>query len=175
MGEHTANVRAVARLLIQNEAGELLLCRNRSGQAWVPPGGTLDPGETLADAALREAIEEVGIRASLGPMVYLQEFRPADRDEHVIEVAFQAQATFDHPSPKEVAAGRITPVGPAERPWSSWQIQDLDGPLRLVRWFTQAALAQESDPIYPDYLRQRYWNESLGRSNGYLGLVVPRR
>ena len=40
----------------------------RAGE-WSLPGGRIEPGETEADAALRELAEETGVRASLGPKV----------------------------------------------------------------------------------------------------------
>lgn len=169
MGEAFAGLRAVARVLIQNQAGELLLCRSRNGKAWVPPGGTLDPGETLAVAAVREALEEVGLRVSLGAMAYLQEFRPAHRNEHVLEIAFRATAVEERPDPSVVANRQVEPVGPAARPWAAWMIQDLDGPRREVRWFTQAELAALTEPVYPPLLRGEFWAGPL--ADAYLGLV----
>jgi 8-oxo-dGTP diphosphatase len=166
MGHPLQGLRAVARVLIQNEAGALLLCRSRDGKAWVPPGGTVDEGETLAIAAAREALEEAGIAAEIGPLVYVQEFRPASRPEHVIEVAFRAQALAPHPTEE-----RAAPAGPSEAPWSAWTIQDPDGPRRLCRWFTADDLRQLPEPVYPAFLKDAFWNEEQAKQNPYLGLV----
>lgn len=167
MGEKIQGLRAVARVLITNDAGELLLCRSRDGRAWVPPGGTLDVGETLAAAAGREADEEAGLPVDVGPMVYLQEFRPAHRDEHVLEVAFVARARQDRPD----VTRRAAPAGGADRPWEAWVLRDVDGPLREVRWFSRQAIAALPEPVYPVYVRERFWTEERGSADPYLGLV----
>ncbi|HEY8348129.1 MAG TPA: NUDIX domain-containing protein [Symbiobacteriaceae bacterium] len=167
MHETWQGLRAVARVLIQNSAGELLLCRSRSGRAWVPPGGTLDPGESLPEAAVREAAEEAGLPVEVGPLVYLQEFRPAGGREHVIEVAFAARALAEHPEP----APRVQPAGPADRPWRAWYIQDVDGPRREVRWFTREELRALPEPVYPAFLTGPYWECRDDRHDRYLGLV----
>jgi 8-oxo-dGTP diphosphatase len=163
MAEMLTGIRAVARVLIQDEEGRLLLCRSADGRAWVPPGGTVDVGENFATAAVREALEEVGLPVTLGPLAYVQEFRPARRAEHVIEVAFRARAEANRPREE-----RAEPAGTTEAPWSAWVIQDLDGPRRLVRWFTQAELQALTEPVYPPVLKDRFWTEG---APGYLGLV----
>ncbi|MDB4893761.1 MAG: hypothetical protein JWN15_23 [Firmicutes bacterium] len=167
MGESFQGLRAVARVLIMNSAGELLLCRSRGGNAWVPPGGTLEAGETLAVAAAREAVEEAGVAAAVGPLVYLQEFRAAGKSEHVIEAGFLADAEQEQPDP---ARGAV-PAGPAGRPWSAWFIQDVDGPRREVRWFTREQVAALSEPVYPAFLRDGFWDALSRPGNPYLGLV----
>lgn len=168
MKDRMSGLRAVARVVMVNEKGEILLCRSRNGRAWVPPGGTLDPGEDLATAAAREAVEEVGMAVELGALLYLQEFRPAGRQEHVIEVAFRAKPTTGHPQEPALGGRTVRPQGPAERPWQSWQIQDVDGPVRVCRWFAQSEVAALVEPVYPQYLISDFW-EATGAE--YLGLV----
>ena len=44
-----------------NDAGELLLIRRSDNENWALPGGAVDLGESLAQAAVRETKEESGI------------------------------------------------------------------------------------------------------------------
>lgn len=46
---------------------EVLLIFHKKLQKWLPPGGHIDPNETPAEAAVREAFEETGLQISLIP------------------------------------------------------------------------------------------------------------
>lgn len=49
-------------VLLFDERGRVLLVRHADRGIWVAPGGSLDPNERPADAAVREAWEETGLR-----------------------------------------------------------------------------------------------------------------
>jgi len=77
--------RLSARFLILDEAGRVLLFRfvyKRGPLAghdfWGTPGGGVEDGETLEQAALRELVEETGLRReSVGAEVARREGRAA--------------------------------------------------------------------------------------------------
>ena len=48
--------------IIVNDAGEVLLHRAKDDGKWYVIGGAPDPGEEMADAAVREALEETGLQ-----------------------------------------------------------------------------------------------------------------
>jgi len=47
--------------VVTNEAGELLLVHKTDHGLWALPGGGMDPGESIAQAAVRETKEETGM------------------------------------------------------------------------------------------------------------------
>lgn len=57
-----------AGVIIFNESGQILLVRRghspQQGR-WSVPGGHLEPGESAADAAIREALEETGLQVRI--------------------------------------------------------------------------------------------------------------
>ncbi|MDB1087354.1 NUDIX domain-containing protein [Streptomyces sp. ACA25] len=56
---------SVAGVII-DDAGRALLIKRRDNGHWEPPGGVVEPGETITDALAREVLEETGIKISPG-------------------------------------------------------------------------------------------------------------
>ena len=52
----------------------LLLPPSVGKGAWLPPGGGLEPGESLAEAVSREVLEETGVRVRGTGPAFLQEW-----------------------------------------------------------------------------------------------------
>lgn len=68
----TRKLRPAARILLLDEAGRVLLFRFDPSDRppfWCTPGGAVDPGESYAEAARRELLEETGIAADPGPEI----------------------------------------------------------------------------------------------------------
>ncbi|MBB1243137.1 NUDIX domain-containing protein [Streptomyces durbertensis] len=51
--------------VIVDDHGRALLIKRRDNGHWEPPGGVVEPGETLPDALQREVLEETGIKIAL--------------------------------------------------------------------------------------------------------------
>lgn len=52
-------------VLLEDEAGRVLLVRHVDFDGWSTLGGAVEPDESPADAAVREAFEELGVRIEL--------------------------------------------------------------------------------------------------------------
>ena len=56
-------------VVITNETGEILLIRRSDNGNWAVPGGAIDLGESMTDAAVRETREETGIDCTVTGIV----------------------------------------------------------------------------------------------------------
>lgn len=79
-------IRIAAALLIGAD-GHTLLVRKRGTQAFMQPGGKIEPGELPVHALARELEEELGLRIDPAQARYLQQFSAAAANEpgHVVE------------------------------------------------------------------------------------------
>lgn len=63
----------VAYVLIYDRNTERVLMVLNDHGSWSLPGGGREPGESLAETARREALEETGLEACIGPVVHVSE------------------------------------------------------------------------------------------------------
>jgi ADP-ribose pyrophosphatase YjhB (NUDIX family) len=56
-------------VVVVNDAGEILLIRRTDNGKWAVPGGAIDLGESVAQAAVRETREESGIECAITGIV----------------------------------------------------------------------------------------------------------
>lgn len=87
-----------AGVLVQNAADEVLLQRRGDDGTWGIPGGALELGESLEDAARRELTEETGLVA--GPLELLDVYSGPDfllryrngNEAYVVGATFRTRA-----------------------------------------------------------------------------------
>jgi len=60
-----------------------------NGIFWAPPGGGVEPGESIVDALKREFLEEVSLDVKVGPFLFIHEF--INNDLHAIELFFHVK------------------------------------------------------------------------------------
>lgn len=56
-------------VVVVNDAGEILMIRRTDNDNWAIPGGAIDLGESVAQAAVRETREESGIECEISGIV----------------------------------------------------------------------------------------------------------
>lgn len=79
--------------VVLNE-GKILLVHRKDDGLWALPGGITDPGETLAESALRELWEEAGVRGQVTRLLGIFDSRlwQSDKRIHFYHVLFQVDA-----------------------------------------------------------------------------------
>ena len=58
-----------ANVIVVNDQGDILLIRRTDNGNWAVPGGAVDLGESVAQAAVRETLEESGIECAVTGVV----------------------------------------------------------------------------------------------------------
>lgn len=109
----------------------LLLVAHRKGEHryWLLPGGGVEMGETLVEAARREVSEETGIDAAIGRLLIVCEaIEPGGR--HLVNLVFAATPVVARPP----GAPQVAPTSDAgdSRP--------LDPAIDEVRWISREDL-----------------------------------
>lgn len=117
----TSIVPAVS-VVVSNDAGEILLIRRTDNGTWALPGGAMDIGESLAQAAIRETKEETGIDCEITGLsgiytdpghVILYTSNGEVRQE--FSIVLTARATGGQPTPSiETSEVRWVPVTSVE-------------------------------------------------------------
>lgn len=133
-----------AGVLIVRDHHLALIEREHAGRRyWVVPGGGIEQGESVAEAALREAGEELGVDVLLGRLRIRIDHREGDGS---VQRQWYFDASVDNDEIQVVGPELASNRGSYKAVWMPLQEIDADLtlPSAVVRW------AQEIDGEWPD-------------------------
>lgn len=88
------SIRIRIALIIRQENKVLLVRHKKNGRKyWLLPGGGLEYGETIEDAAIREMKEETNLDVKVGDLLFVCESIPPDRHRQVLNLYYSAGIT----------------------------------------------------------------------------------
>ncbi|HEY5996557.1 MAG TPA: NUDIX hydrolase [Candidatus Deferrimicrobiaceae bacterium] len=79
-------------VIIETGEGIVLIRRKNPPPGWAIPGGFVDVGENIRDAAVREALEETGLRVTLTALLGVYSEPDRDPRQHTISTVFVGTA-----------------------------------------------------------------------------------
>ncbi|MCA9563458.1 MAG: NUDIX hydrolase [Myxococcales bacterium] len=80
-------------IIIEDSAGRIvLIARKNEPKGWALPGGFVDYGESMEDAARREAMEETGLAVHLTTLLGVYSDPDRDPRHHTLSAVYIAQS-----------------------------------------------------------------------------------
>jgi 8-oxo-dGTP pyrophosphatase MutT (NUDIX family) len=138
--------RTAVRLVVLDAEGRVLLLHVRdlsnpaSGELWELPGGGMDPGETFAQAAVRELLEETGLEIDAA-CVEAPRWR---RDVSYVYRGVRRQQR------ESIAAVRLAETAPAIRDSHRFGVEKED--VFGAAWWSVQQIAASAERFYPKSL-----------------------
>lgn len=142
----------------------LLVRRIRSGTStWALPGGTPQPGESMAVCARREVQEETGLQVDPSGVAFVLEVLAPEGGPRTVDMVFLARLTDSSPQPRQQEPDLV----PAFMPLTEIQDLDLRPPLA---GYLRGMLGQRARRYAP-YLANMWRPDDRGRHDA----AIPDR
>jgi len=93
LGLSSRNPLLTVDVIIEIDSGIILIKRKNPPAGWAIPGGFVDYGETLEEAAVREMKEETSLDINLGRQFHTYSNPGRDPRHHTVSTIFIASAT----------------------------------------------------------------------------------
>ena len=87
----------------------VLIRRKHPPPGWAIPGGFIDPGERAQDAAVREALEETGLRVTLTGLLGVYSDPARDSRRHTISTVYIGKAEGTPSGADDAVEARLFP------------------------------------------------------------------
>jgi 8-oxo-dGTP pyrophosphatase MutT (NUDIX family) len=98
-------------VVVENDRGQILLIRRSDNDNWALPGGAIDLGESMTQAAVRETAEETGIDCEVAGLVGIYTdprhvilYTSNNEARQEFSILLTARATGGHPTPSSESA-----------------------------------------------------------------------
>jgi 8-oxo-dGTP diphosphatase len=115
-----------AAAAVFDEAGRVLLVRHTYGCFnWELPGGASEPGETVAETALRELTEETGLLGEARSLVGIY-YKQEDDSHHVVFRCDVSGGEAPAPSSPEISACSFWAPSELPRPISEFTVRRIE-------------------------------------------------
>lgn len=105
-----------ADVVIELESGIVLIERRNPPYGWALPGGFVDPGETVEQAAVREAAEETGLDVRLTCLLGCYSDPARDPRGHTASLVFVAAAEGEPQARDDARAVAVVDPAVIDRP-----------------------------------------------------------
>ena len=113
---HHSSPALTVDLIIECGGGLVLVRRRHPPPGWALPGGFVDLGETVEEAAAREAREETGLEVELVRQLHVYSSPDRDPRQHTVSVVFVARAAGEPRGMDDAAEARVFPRDGLPRP-----------------------------------------------------------
>lgn len=103
-------------VIIEVDDGLVLVKRRNPPAGWALPGGFVDPGETVEEAAVREAREETGLEVELLRQFHVYSDPGRDPRGPTVSVVFVGRAAGEPRAATDAASARVFAPGRLPEP-----------------------------------------------------------